>query len=61
MVQSKQCKVSKNLKSRDKLAEIIADVINYSLAAILIGISGAWIFDKINGRHIQINTIFRQI
>ncbi len=26
------------------MAEIIADVINYSLAAIMIGISGAWIF-----------------
>ena len=32
------------MKLRSKLAEIIADVLNYSSATILTGISGAWIF-----------------
>ena len=43
MALSKQCKVSKK-KSRDKFMELIIDVFNYSLTAILIGVCGAWVF-----------------
>ena len=43
MALSKQCKVSKK-KSRDKFMELIIDVFNYALTAILIGVCGAWVF-----------------
>jgi len=39
---AKQCRASKK-KSRNRHMEIIYDIFNYSLTAILIGICGAWI------------------